>query len=989
MTGKSDISGKRTLVVVGNGMVGYKLCEKLTDQADAGALNLIVFGDEPRPAYDRVQLTSYFDDDKSADDLLLADAEWYRQRGIDLRVGTRVTAIDRWARTVTTDAGDVQPYDELVLATGSAAFIPPIEGIELPGVFPYRTIEDLDDILAYTRQARRCAVLGGGLLGLEAARAVQACGLEVHVVEMAPRLMPRQLDETGARLLARSIEAMGVGLHLGKRTSCVTGEASVTGLSFDGGELLEVDMIVVSAGIRPRDELARDCGLSVGERGGVVVDDALRTSDPAVYAVGEAALHRGFIYGLVGPGYEMADVASQNLLGGAAEFTGADLSTKLKLLGVDVASFGDPMGGDPSCEIVYQDFVKGVYKKLVLSEDGRALAGGILVGDASEYGQLLHLTKSAAALPEEPESLILGNRGEGAGGGVADLPDEAQVCSCNNVTKGDICQAVRSGDGRSLPTLKSCTSAGTGCGGCVPMVTDLLAAELAALGQATKPRLCEHFDYTRQELFDLVRVKGIRTFEALVAAHGRGEGCEICKPAAASIFASVHNEMILESANTLQDTNDRFLANIQRQGTYSVVPRIPGGEIAPDGLIRLGEIAKKYGLYTKITGGQRIDMFGARLGQLPDIWEELVDAGFESGHAYGKALRTIKSCVGSTWCRYGVQDSVGMAIKLEQRYRGIRAPHKIKSAVSGCIRECAEAQRKDFGVIATDKGYNLYVCGNGGSKPRHADLLAADLDGETLIKYIDRFLMYYIRTADKLTRTSVWLTKLEGGLDHVRAVVVDDSLGLGAELEAQMQALVDGYQCEWAAVVKDPLKRARFRHYANSEDADDNVRMTRQRDQHRPADWPEPLSAQRGKLRLPIVNSGWRDVGAAADVPDNGGIAIKHGGAQIAVFNMASRGSWYAVQNMCPHRRDMVLARGILGDVEGTPKVACPMHKKTFSLETGECLSGEDFAVSTFPVKVEDGRIYVELPPAESLPAAMCNAHAEHAATEEAVGAAE
>ncbi|MDH5672568.1 MAG: nitrite reductase large subunit NirB [Myxococcales bacterium] len=988
MTGTRRASKQgETIVVVGNGMVGHRLCELLSEGDAQGARRIVVFGDEPRAAYDRVRLSSYFDEG-SAEHLSLAEAGFYDERGIELRAGTRVVSIDRERASVTTDAGQELGYDWLVLATGSAPFVPPMAGVELEGVFTYRTIEDLERIASYAKSAKRCAVLGGGLLGLEAARAAQQCGLEAHVVELAPRLMPRQLDHTGARLLARSIEAMGVGLHLGKRTEAIEADSDgrVAGLRFGGGEGLEVEMVIVSAGIRPRDELARSAGLEVGPRGGVVVDDAMRTSDDRIFAIGEVALHRGGIYGLVGPGYEMASVAVQNLEGGEARFEGADLSAKLKLLGVDVASIGDP-DVDEKCElsreIVYQDFVKGIYKKLLLSEDGRRLEGAILVGDASEYAQLLQLYRSGAELPEAPESLILGARG----GAEVDfeLSDEAQVCSCNNVSKGAIRAAIVEQEAHTLEAVAKCTRAGSGCGGCAPMVGDLLSKELRALGATRKAGLCEHFDYSRQELFDLVSVKGIDSFERLIAEHGRGHGCEVCKPTAASIFASVYGRMILEEHATLQDTNDRFLANIQRQGTYSVVPRVPGGEITPDGLIAIGQIAKRFGLYTKITGGQRIDMFGARVEQLPEIWEQLVEAGFESGHAYGKALRTVKSCVGSTWCRFGVQDSVGMAIGIERRYRGLRAPHKLKGAVSGCIRECAEAQSKDFGVIATDKGYNLYVCGNGGARPRHADLLASDLDAETLIRFIDRFLMYYIRTADKLTRTSVWLEKLEGGLEHVRQVVVEDSLGIGAELEAQMQALVDGYRCEWTAVVRDPQLRARFRHFANTKAADDNLRFVPQRGQWRPANWAEPGSREDGKLRLPQLSdserapaTSWVDVAAVTQVPAEGGIAVEHGGAQIAVFNLASRGRFYAAQNMCPHRRDMVLARGIVGDFGGEPKVACPMHKRAFSLETGEPLGAHDSAITTFPVKVEAGRLFVRLPPAESMAASRSCAHEGH-----------
>ncbi len=974
----------RKVVVVGNGMVGWKFCDRLTSQDAAGSYQVTVFGDEPRAAYDRVQLTKYFEH-RSAEELSLASRDWYEARGIELRTSERITRIDRAAKRIETERGESIEYDELVLATGSSPFVPRIPGVDLPGVFVYRTIEDLEAILACAESAKSCAVLGGGLLGLEAARAVQGCGLETHVVELAPRLMPRQLDDTGARMLRRAIEELGVSVHLNRASAAIIGEDAVSGLRFNDDSELSVDMVVISAGIRPRDELGRQAELLIGERGGIVVDNHLQTSDPAISAIGEVALHQGIVYGLVAPGYEMADVLAKRFTGQEAAFETADLSAKLKLMGVDVASFGDHFGDrDPEAKtIVFQNLLKGVYKKLVISPCGGFLLGGMLVGDASEYGQLLHYARSGDPLPDDPESLIVGVRDGGAAAGVVALPDGAQVCSCNNVSKGDICAKIREDDLTTIGEVKSCTNAGTGCGGCLPMVTDLLDVELASQGKSVRRRLCEHFDYTRQELFDLIRLKEIRSFDALLENHGTGHGCEVCKPTAASCFASLYNDMILKDNATLQDTNDRFLANIQRQGLYSVVPRIPGGEITPDKLIVIGEVAKKYDLYTKITGGQRVDLFGARLNQLPDIWEELVEAGFESGHAYAKGLRTVKSCVGSTWCRYGVDDSAGLAVRIERRYRGIRSPHKLKSAVSGCVRECAEAQSKDFGIIATDKGWNLYVCGNGGAKPRHADLLASDLDEETLIRYIDRFLIYYIRTADKVTRTSTWVEKLEGGIEHVRKVVVEDSLGLGAEFEGAMQALVDSYQCEWAAVVNDPEQRAAFQHFANTDDPDDAVFYVDQRGQRRPGDWDKSGPIADSKARLPVLQTNWVRAGRVEEFPEGGGVTIKHGETQIAVFNFASRGEWYATQNMCPHMQDMVLARGILGDASDEPKVACPMHKKNFSLRSGKCLTGEEYSIHTFPVRVEEGEVYVELPPASDLAPYVCP-NRDHVAAEAA-----
>ena len=831
---------RQRLVVLGNGMVGYKFCEALVALGGCDAYEVVVLGEEPRPAYDRVNLTQFFSG-KTADDLLMASADWYAENGIQLRLGERAEKIDRKEKVVISQTGEKFAYHKLVLATGSYPFVPPVEGIEQEGVFVYRTIEDLEAIRDYAKGAKAAAVIGGGLLGLEAAKAVVDLGVKTSVVEFSSRLMPRQIDDVGSGILVEQIESLGVDVLLEKATTLVKGNGKVTGMAFQDETELDVDMIVVSAGIRPRDELAKAVGLNVHERGGVVIDDRLMTSDPSIYAIGEVALHRGMIYGLVAPGYDMAQILAQNLMGERAVFEGADMSTKLKLMGVDVANFGDAFGESEACRsVVYQNGVGGVYKRLNISQDGKRLLGGMLVGDASEYGMLLQMVKNEMVLPPEPEALILGDRG-GSGGGLAvsDLPDDAQICSCNNVSKGDIVAAVQNGC-TQLGDLKTCTSAGTGCGGCMPMVTDILKATLESEGIETNDYLCEHFDYSRQELFEIVKINQIKTFDDLVMQYGQGHGCEVCKPAVASILASLWNDMILEH-DVLQDTNDRFLANIQRGGTYSIVPRVPGGEITPEKLIVLGEVAQKYDLYCKITGGQRIDLLGARVEQLPEIWEILVAAGFESGHAYGKAMRTVKSCVGTTWCRYGVQDSTSFAIRIEERYRGIRSPHKIKAACSGCVRECAEAQNKDFGLVATEKGWNLYVGGNGGAKPQHGILLAGDLDEETCITYIDRYLMYYIHTADKLMRTATWLNNLEGGIDYLRKVIIDDHLGICDQLEEDMARLVDTYHCEWKAVVESPELRKRFKHFVNSDEGDETLKWETERGQKRPANWELPV----------------------------------------------------------------------------------------------------------------------------------------------------
>jgi nitrite reductase (NADH) large subunit len=828
----------KKLVVIGNGMVGQRLLERLV--GDSAPYEISVICEEPRPAYDRVQLTSFFSG-KSAEDLLLAGDEFFERNDIALHLNDRATGIDRDTRCVRTAQGKALPYDQLVLATGSFPFVPPIDGRDRPGCFVYRTIEDLVAIRAQAATSKVGVVIGGGLLGLEAAKALRDLGLKTHVVEFAPRLMAVQVDDMGGRMLRQKIAELGVGIHTSKSTrAIVEGEQCRHRLLFTDGSSLETDIVVFSAGIRPRDELARACGLTVGERGGIVIDNECRTSDPSIFAIGECALWNGKLYGLVAPGYQMAAVCAARLQDQPAPlFTGADLSTKLKLMGVDVASLGDPHCATPgSRAYAFVDERKQIYKKLVVNEAGTRLLGGILVGDADDYGMLLQMMLDGSALPPTPEELIVPSFGAGdqpKRAGVAGLPATAQVCSCNNVSKAAICSAIEAGC-TTIGALKTATKAATSCGGCSTLVSQILKVELANRGVAVNNNLCEHFRYSRQQLFHLVRVGQLKTFGEVLEKHGRGLGCDICKPTIASILASCWNEFALKRDNaTLQDTNDYYLANMQKDGTYSVVPRIPGGEITPDKLMVIASVAKKYGLYTKITGGQRIDLFGAQVHQLPMIWRELIDAGFESGHAYGKAVRTVKSCVGSTWCRYGVQDSVGFAIAIENRYKGLRAPHKLKFAVSGCTRECAEAQSKDVGIIATEKGWNLYVCGNGGMKPRHADLLGADLDRDTLLRYIDRFLMFYIRTADRLQRTSVWLDNLEGGLDYVKQVVIEDKLGIAAELEADMARIIDTYECEWKKAVEDPHTLKRFRHFVNSDRTDDNVVFVQERGQIRPA----------------------------------------------------------------------------------------------------------------------------------------------------------
>ncbi|WP_261375395.1 nitrite reductase large subunit NirB [Arthrobacter sp. KBS0702] len=827
--------------------------------------HVTVLTEEAHLPYDRVALSKALTD---ADvDLTLGSAAMWEHEALTLRTGERVTGLDAAAKTVHTAAGTAYPYDELVVATGSDAARLPIPGAELTHV--YRTLEDVrainQAIAELTEKLGRkvnAVTIGGGLLGLESAAGTEQLGATPIVINGSPWLMNTQLDEGAGQALGRLIEAKGFTVHGGVFPAEVLADddGQVTGVLMADGRIIDADLVIVAIGVKPRDELFRTANeagpaggqlFELGPRGGVVISDDCSTEVPGIWAIGEVANFGGMCLGLVAPANTMAEIVADRLHGGAATFPGFDTATKLKLSGVDVASFGDAFARtEHALEIVYADPARGVYQKIVTTDDAKTLLGGIFVGDAAPYTSLRPLL--GRELAAEPGAYLTA-----AGGGdevlEASLPDDAILCSCNNVTAGSIRDAVNgcgACDGqapvRELGELKGCTRAGTSCGSCVPMLKKLLETELTKSGVEVSKALCEHIELSRQELFETIRVLELASFEEVMARCGTGDGCDICKPTIANILASQNSAYVLDAGRgTLQDTNDRALANMQKDGSYSVVPRIAGGEITPKKLGVIAAVAEKYGLYTKITGGQRIDMFGARLEQLPEIWKELVDAGFESGQAYGKSLRTVKSCVGSTWCRFGVQDSVAMAIALELRYRGLRSPHKLKMGVSGCARECAEARGKDVGVIATADGWNLYVGGNGGATPAHAQLLAKDLDDETLIKYIDRYFMYYIRTADRLQRTARWQEELDGGIKHVEDVVVHDTLGIAADLEAAMAKHVDTYIDEWADTLKDPERLRRFRSFVNAPDQkDDSITFVPdERGQMRPATAEEKARA--------------------------------------------------------------------------------------------------------------------------------------------------
>ncbi|KAF9446723.1 nitrite reductase [Macrolepiota fuliginosa MF-IS2] len=1056
-------SGRETILVCGLGMVGIAFIEKLLNLDEKQKYFIVTCGEETHFAYNRVGLTEYFEH-RNVEDLYLNPPSWYAEQQPDrfrYHLSETVTSLSPEGHLVHTSRGRSFRYDKCILATGSAAGLPPYTSPEkvakTQGVFVYRNISDLDALISYAERddVKHAVVVGGGLLGLEAAKAVYDLKTisRVSIINRQAYPLSRQLDADAGEMVLNKIEALGVQVLTGcspseELTKPVGGgfnELVFTGFKLQDGSTHNADMVIYAIGIKPRDELAKACGIECHPKGGIVVGDNLQTSAEDVYAIGECASWKGNYYGLIAPGIEMADILAFNLTQTESHaprvMNSPDLSTKLKLMGVDVASFGDffadkrlstraqqatvledkkysskppqaagavvepvvrqaPSDSTPippvvsgrratrktdgpiKC-LVYNDPFSSTYKKYIFTADGKHLLGGMMIGDVSDFVKLVAIVKKKKPLDVPPAQFIIGARKEGEGSG-DDLDDDAQVCSCHNVEKGDIIKCVKAGGCSSIGDIKKKTKAGTGCGGCMPLVTSIFNAEMKKAGHALKNNLCSHFAMPRVDLLNVIKVKKLRTFAEIIRVVGLDKdaiGCEICRPAIGSILSSLYNEHIMKPEHHQnQDTNDRFLANIQRNGTFSVVPRIAAGEVTPEGLIAIGQVARKYNLYTKITGGQRIDMFGAMKDDLPAIWEELNNSGFESGQAYGKSLRTVKSCVGSTWCRYGVGDSVGLAVQLEKRYRGVRSPHKFKGGVSGCVRECAEAQGKDFGVIATDKGWNIFVGGNGGANPRHAELLVRDVPPSKVIRIIDRFLAYYIITADKLQRTARWIENMEGGIKKLRKVILEDQLGICAELDAIMDNLVSTYEDEWANVVQDPVKRHQFKQFVNTPERRQQSEIIEERGQKRPADWPKasvPLKFTPDQLKTPKGGWTWVTVATKGDMvlSDQGttSAAVKYSDTQLAVYHVPRRG-FYATQQMCPHRRAFVLDHGIIGDTPGGDLyVSCPLHKRNFALTNGKCLSDPDYNILSFEARQVEptGEIQLLLPPKEDMDAVL------------------
>ncbi|KAF1992544.1 nitrite reductase [Aulographum hederae CBS 113979] len=1017
---------RKRVVVVGLGMVGIAFIEKLMKfDVKRREHDIIVIGEEAHLAYNRVGLTSFFEH-RQVENLYLNPKEWYSsmpEGSLNYHLNTLVTEIDSSAKTVKTSSGTTVPYDILVLATGSDAVLPRhTPGHDAKGVFVYRTIEDLEKLIQYsaTRKGGVGAVVGGGLLGLEAAKAMmdlEEFG-QVKLIERNRWVLSRQLDADAGGMVVEQVRSLGLDVMLSKRVGKVITDEdnAIKAVKFEDGEEMECACICFAIGIKARDELARKAGIKCADRGGgIVVQPDLSTSTPDIYAIGECASWENQTFGLIAPGIEMADVLAFNLTQAKAhsprKFKRPDLSTKLKLLGVEVASFGDFFADrdgpkelpskrgavkkegtieskdrvktltegpapPPVKALTYKDPFQQVYKKYLFTMDGKYLLGGMMIGDTKDYIKLVPMVKEQKALEVPPSEFIVGaSKGEDD---TDDLSDETQICSCHNVTKGDVSNAVKDGTCKSIGDVKSCTKAGTGCGGCMPLVTTIFNKTMTGMGQEVKNHLCPHFEYSRADLFNIIYVKKLQSFPEIMKQCGKDPdslGCEACKPTIGSIIASLFNKHIIDAPRKgLQDTNDKFLANIQRNGTFSVIPRVSGGEITPEKLIIIGTVAKKYNLYCKITGGQRIDMFGAKKQDLIAIWTELVEGGMESGHAYAKSLRTVKSCVGTTWCRFGIGDSVGMAIRLEERYKSIRSPHKIKGGVSGCVRECAEAQNKDFGLIATEKGFNLFVGGNGGANPRHSELLAKDVPPDDVVPILDRYLSFYIRTADKLQRTARWIENLPGGIKYLREVILEDKLGICADLEKQMEDLVGSFFCEWTEAINDPEKRKMFSQFANTEEnIVDPIEPTQERGQERPSYWPKESVKEdfRGTKWSELTWQPMVEASSFKDIATGDSQAIKRGDTQLAIFKI--RGKFYCTQQMCPHKRAFILADGLIGDDVKNNKlwVSCPLHKRNYELggeNAGKCGNDDEVNIATFPVEErDDGMVYVKLPPVEEL----------------------
>ncbi len=789
---------RKKLVLIGNGMAGMRAIEELLALAP-DLYEITVFGAEPHGNYNRILLSPVLAAEKTIGDIMLNTREWYTEHGITLHAGDAVTRIDRARRRVVTASGFEAPYDRLILATGSTPVVLPLPGKDLPGVLAYRDIADVDRMIEAAQSHRHAVVIGGGLLGLEAAYGLQKRGMDVTVVHLLPTLMDRQLDANAAGLLRRSLEQRGLKFHMPAQTSALMGDTRVQAVRFADGTELPADLVVMAVGIRPSVALAKASGITT-ERG-VLVNDTLQTFDPRIYAVGECVQHRGACYGLVAPLFEQAKVVANHLAEfGIGRYTGSQTSTKLKVTGIDLFSAGDFTGGPETEELLFQDAARGVYKKVVVKDD--RITGAVLYGDTVDGAWYFQLLRDGTPIADFRDNLLFGQAHVGDSGvagaaAVTSLPDKAEICGCNGVCKGDIVRAITTKKLFTLDDVRAHTKASSSCGSCTGLVEQLLASTLGgdySESPAKKP-MCPCTTYTHEEVRTTITRHQLKTIPAVMAftEWKTPDGCHKCRPA-------LNFYLLCAWPGEYQDDkqsrfiNERAHGNIQRDGTYSVVPRIWGGVTSPHELRAIAEVAEKYRVPTvKFTGGQRLDLLGVQKEDLPKIWGDLSAAGFVSGHAYGKALRTVKTCVGKQWCRFGTQDSTGLGIKLERTTWGSWHPHKVKLAVSGCPRNCAEATIKDLGVVCVDSGYELHVGGNGGIKIRATDFLCKVATEEEVIEYCCAFLQLYREEARYLERTAPWIERT--GLTHVRSRIVDDADGRRVLyerfLESQRHSQVD------------------------------------------------------------------------------------------------------------------------------------------------------------------------------------------------------
>jgi nitrite reductase (NADH) large subunit len=813
---------RERLVVIGNGMAGARVVEEIL-QRDAERFTITMFGAEPYGNYNRILLSNVLNGSQKIEETVLNPLAWYESNRITLHAGVKAMLIDRKRRVVVGNAlrrgaspygldshdpcgvAIEEPYDKIIVATGSRPFVPPLEGMGKLGTFLFRTLDDCERIAAYAKGCRSAVVVGGGLLGLEAARGLLTHGVEVTVIEALPQLMAAQLDPESAALLKTTIERMGIHVLLAKSSSRVLGEERVTGIQFNDGTTLDTDMVVVSAGIRPITEIAKDSGLAV-ERG-IVCDDQLRTNDPDIFAVGECLQHRGVIYGLVDPIWQQAKTIADVLTGinPQATYLGSKLATKLKVMGVELASMGDPKAVRPDDEVVvYREPSRGVYKKMVIRD--KQLINAILLGETDTAGVLTQMFMLETAVPERRADLLFGTSTGAPILSVFDLPDQAQICNCNGVAKGKIKDAIRVGKCKSVSKVGVHTKAGTGCGSCKPLILQLLEVYAGEVqDDPTEHYYVPGVPLTKPELIAAIKAKSLKSVSAVFRELAGGKEDPGSKPGLASLLKSLwpHD---YEDERDARFINDRVHANIQRDGTFSVVPRIYGGVTSAAELKRIAEVAEKYNVpMVKFTGGQRIDLLGIKKEDLPSVWKDL---GIPSGHAYTKAFRTCKSCVGTDFCRYGLGDSIGLAQKIERRFQGIESPHKMKLATTGCPRNCSEAYVKDLGAVAIEGGqWEVYIGGAAGSSVRKGDLLCTVNTHDEVLKYMGRFMQYYRENGKYLERSYGFVERL--GIERLRDVLVEDTEGICSRLDAEIEAAVAAYKDPWLEAVQ-PVHASQF-----------------------------------------------------------------------------------------------------------------------------------------------------------------------------------